>query len=47
MRRDVARALLTGVRVRHDKTVEILTRWGEPVTITFTERDRGPLLPTD
>ncbi len=47
VRRDVAGALLTSVRVRQDKTVEILPRWGEPVTITFTKRGRVPVLPTD
>jgi chromosome segregation ATPase len=46
VRRDVAGALLTGVRVCQDKTVEILPRWGEPVTITFTKRGRVPHLPT-
>jgi hypothetical protein len=34
------------VRVRQDKTVEILPRWGEPVTISFTKRGRVPHLPT-
>ncbi len=47
VRRDVAGALLTSVRVWQDRTVEILPRWGEPVTITFTKRGRVPLLPTD
>ncbi len=35
VRRDVAVAVITSVRVRQDKTVEIQPRWGEPVTITF------------
>ncbi len=30
VRRDVAGALLTSVRVRQDKTVEILPRWVSP-----------------
>ncbi len=38
--RDVAGALLMSVRVHQNKTVEILPRWGEPVTITFTKRGR-------
>ncbi len=42
VRRDVAGALLTSVRIRQDKTVEILPRWGEPVTVTFTKRGRLP-----
>ncbi len=46
-RRDVAAALLTGVRVRQDKTVVLLPRWGEPVTITFTKRGSVPHLPTE
>ncbi len=40
VRRDVASALLRSVRVCQDKTVEVLPRWGEPVTITFTKRGR-------
>ncbi len=36
VRRDAAGALLTSVRGRQDKTVEILPRWGEPVVITCT-----------
>lgn len=47
VRRDVAGALLTSVRVRQSKTVEIQPRWREPVTVTFTERGRVPLLPTE
>ena len=47
VRRDVAGALLTGVLVRQDKTVEIQPRWGEPLTITFTKRGRVPVLSTD
>ena len=47
VRRDVAGALLTSVRVGQDKTVEIQPRWGEPVTITFTKRGRMPEMPTD
>lgn len=47
VRRDVACALLTGVLVRRDKTVVILSRWGEPVTITFTKRGSVPHLPAD
>lgn len=46
VRRDVAGALLTSVRVCQDKALEILPRWGEPVAITFTERGRAPCLPT-
>ena len=46
VRRDVAGALLTGLLVRQDKTVEMLPRWGEPVTITFTKRGSVPHLPT-
>ncbi len=45
VRRDVAGALLKGVRVRLDKTVEILPL-GEPVTITFTKRGTLPRLRT-
>ncbi len=45
--RDVAGALLTSVLVRQDKTVEILPRRGEPVTVTFTERGRVPLPPAE
>jgi hypothetical protein len=45
VRRDSAGALLAGVRVRQDKTVEVQPRWGEPVTITFTKRSRVPQLP--
>jgi hypothetical protein len=37
VRRDVAGALLTIVRVRNDKTGEILPRLGEPLTMTFTQ----------
>ena len=40
----MAAALLNGVRVRED-TVEILPRWGELVTITFTKRGSAPHLP--
>lgn len=47
VRRDVAGALLTSVRICQDKTVEIRPRWGEPVTITFIKRGRVPLLLTD
>ncbi len=47
VRRDVAGALLTAVRVSQDKTVEIRPRWGKPVTITFIKRGRVPLLPVD
>lgn len=46
VRRDVAGALLTSVRVCQDKTVEILSRSGEPVTITCTKRGSVPDLPT-
>ncbi len=46
VRRDVAGALLTSVRVCQDKTVEILPRWGEPVTISFTERGSVPHIST-
>ncbi len=46
LRRDVAGALVTSVRVCQDKTVEILPRWGEPVTITLTKRGSLPLPPT-
>jgi hypothetical protein len=45
VRRDVAGALLNSVRVCQDKTVEILPRWDEPVTITFTKRGNVPVLP--
>ncbi len=37
VRRDVAAALLTSVRVQQDRTLEIQPRWGEPVTITFQQ----------
>jgi hypothetical protein len=47
VRRDVAGALLTSVRVSQDKTVEILPRWGEPVIVTFTEGGRVPVLQID
>ncbi len=43
-RRDVSSALLNAVRVHPDKTVELLPRWGEPVTITFTKRGSVPHL---
>ncbi len=46
VRRDVAGALLTGVRVCQDKTVEIQPRWGDAVRITFTKRGSVPHLPT-
>ncbi len=46
VRRDVAGALLSSVRVRQDKTVEIKPRWGESVVITFTKRGSVPHLPT-
>jgi site-specific DNA recombinase len=46
VRRDVAAALLMSVRVCQDKTVEILPRWGEPLTIDFSKRGRVPHLPT-
>jgi hypothetical protein len=47
VRRDVAGALLTSVRVLQDKTVKIEPRWDEPVTITFTKRGSLPHLPTE
>lgn len=46
IRQDVASALLTSVRVRQDKTVQILPRWGEALTVTFTKRGSVPHLPT-
>ena len=46
VRRGVAAALLTSVRLGQDKTVEILPRWGEPVVITFTKRGSVPHLVT-
>ncbi len=47
VRRDLAGALLTSVRVRQDKTVQIQPRWGDRVTITFTKRGTVPLLPAE
>ncbi len=41
-RRDVTRTLLSAVRINQDKTVELIPRWSEPVTITFTQRGRAP-----
>jgi site-specific DNA recombinase len=41
-RRDVAKALLTGVRVMPDKSVEITPRWSRPVVVTFTHRGTRP-----
>jgi site-specific DNA recombinase len=46
-RRDVAGALLAGVRVHQDKTVEILPRWWEPMKVTFTKRNTVPQLPIE
>ncbi len=45
-RRDVTAALLTTIRVHADKTVDLVPRWGEPVTITFTKRGRVPHIST-
>jgi site-specific DNA recombinase len=41
-RRDVAKALVTSVRVMPDKSVEITPRWSLPVAVTFTHRGRTP-----
>lgn len=38
--------LVTTVRVNPDRSVELLPRWGELVTVGFTKRGRVPLLPT-
>jgi site-specific DNA recombinase len=43
-RRDVCTTLLTAVRVHPDKSVELLPRWAEPLTITFTKRGTLPAL---
>jgi hypothetical protein len=45
-RRDVTSALLTTVRVHADKTVELVPRWGQPLTISFVKRGIVPVLPT-
>ncbi len=44
-RRDVVRALLSAVRICQDKSVELVPRWGEPATVTFTRRGQAPHLP--
>jgi hypothetical protein len=43
-RHDVAEALVREVRVQCDKSVVIVPRWGEPVTVTFTRRNTVPVL---
>jgi DNA invertase Pin-like site-specific DNA recombinase len=43
-RRDVAKALLKGVRVMPDKTVEIIPRWDAPRLVTFTHGNTRPQL---
>lgn len=43
-RRDVASALLLEVCVHPNKTVELVPRWGQPVTMCFTNRGQLPTL---
>lgn len=35
----------TRVGVHADKTVGLIPRWDEPVTITFTKRNTVPVMP--
>jgi hypothetical protein len=44
-RRDVPSALLTAVRVQADKTVELIPRWGAPLTMRFIKRNSMPVQP--
>jgi site-specific DNA recombinase len=44
-RRDIVHDLLERVRIHADKTVELIPRWDEPVTIAFTQRNTVPVMP--
>ncbi len=41
-RHDVTRTLLSAVRINQDKTVELIPRWGEPVTDQLHQTEQHP-----